>query len=140
MNNNIITPKDVNIYPPAAEFGGHQSEKKIRSDLGSVLPGLDIDINDVAQWLRAENKQLLSDLEKTRIVASTIANACLCLHRMLLDHGYSDDGESIVFSKELVEKMKGAEISIGETGTGDRSLKITSRAKAPIWEGRAVDE
>jgi hypothetical protein len=140
---NIITsktvPKDAIINAPPAQWRIGAAEREIEKAIKSIIPGLDISAEEIVQLQKATIRELESNLDKTRIVATTIANAALCLYKMLLDEGYTVDGESVVFPKELVDKMKGAEISVAESGTGDRSLRITARSNHPVWEGRQKD-
>jgi hypothetical protein len=141
---NIITtktiPKDAKINAPPAQWRSGPAEKEIQKAIKSIIPGFDISAEEVVQLQQATIRELEGNLDKTRIVATTIANAALCLYKMLLDEGYTVDGESVVFPKELVDKMKGAEISIAEDGLGDRALRITARHDHPVWEGRQIDE
>lgn len=141
---NIITsktiPKDVIVNAPAAQWRAGPKEKELQNVAKSIIPGFDISIEEVIQLQQSTIRQLEANLDKTRIVATTIANSALCLYKMLLDEGYTDDGESVIFPKELVEQMKGAEISISEDGHGDRSLRITARHDHPVWEGRQIDD
>jgi hypothetical protein len=140
IKSNNIFSKDVLIDAPPAIFGSTPNERQLKKIIKSIIPGVEIDAKDVIDMQQATIRELESNLEKTRIVATTIANSCLCLYKMLLDEGYTDDGESVRFSKELVDRMKGAEISITEDGFGDRYLRITSRHDHPVWEGRQIDE
>jgi hypothetical protein len=133
-------PKDVLISAPAATWGTAPTDKELKRIVKSIIPGIEMDEKDVIQMQQASIRELESTLEKTRLVATSIANSCLCLYKMLLDEGYTEDGESIRFPKELVDTMKGAEISISEDGTGDRYLRITSRHNHPVWEGREANE
>lgn len=141
---NIITtktiPKDAIVEAPAAHWRAGPSEKEIQKVIKSIIPGLDISAEEVVQLQQATIRELESTLDKTRVVATTIANSALCLYKMLLDEGYTHDGESVIFPKELVDKMKGAEISVAEDGYGDRSLRITARHDHPVWEGRQIDD
>lgn len=132
--------KDAVINAPAAQWRSGPAEKEIQKAIKSIIPGFDISAEEVVQLQKATIRELESTLDKTRIVATTIANAALCLYKMLLDEGYTHDGESVVFSKELVDQMKGAQISVAEDGYGDRSLRITARHNHPVWEGRQIDE
>jgi hypothetical protein len=138
IKSNFI-PRDAIINAPPAQWRTGQEEKKVKEIIKSIIPGMDITEKDIIQLQQATIRELESNLDKTRIVATTIANSCLCLYKMLLDEGYTNDGESVTFSKELVDTMKGAEISISEDGYGDRSLRITARHNHPVWEGRQID-
>lgn len=137
----MIHPNDVNILAPPAEFrllDGAQS-KQIEKASKIGLPGLNIDAKDVIQMQQAALREVESDLQKTRMVTANIANAALCLYKMLLDEGYSLDGEKIIFPKSLVQKMAGQKISIGDDSEGNRFVRVQSRVDHPTWEGRTDD-
>lgn len=126
-----MNKKDVTVNAPLA-IGGGTTEKQIQQALRDILPS--IDYKDYVDLQKVKIKELEAELESTRIGANTIANACLCLYKMLLDHGFSDDGESIVFDRELVNKMKGGQISIAEDGIGNRHFRITNRFNYHVKE------
>jgi hypothetical protein len=136
----IIHPNDVLIKAPPAEFRlvgskSHEIERAAKS----VLPGVNIDAKDVIEWQTAAIRDLESELQKTRMVAANIANACLCLYKMLLDHGYTIDGESVRFPKELVKKMTGQRIAITDDEEGNRYVRVQDKVNYPVYEGRTDD-
>lgn len=133
-------PKDAVINAPPAQWAQGPSEKELNKVIKSIIPGVEIDLNDIVQLQQATIRELEGNLDKTRVAATTIANACLCLYKMLLDEGYTVDGESVLFPRELVERMKGAQISVSEDGNGDRALRITARSDHPVWEGRYLND
>jgi hypothetical protein len=123
--------KDVTINAPIA-LGNNSAEKEIQKAIKSILP--DIDYKDYIDLQKLKLRELEDELEKTRLGANAIANACLCLYKMLLDLGYSDDGETIIFHRDLVNKMKGGQIAIGEDVDGNRTFKITNRFNYHVKE------
>jgi len=137
---NIIKPRDAVINAPPAKWAAGPVEKEVEKAIKSIIPQLDISAEEVVQLQKAKIKELEEELRMTRVAATTVANSALCLYKMLLDEGYTSDGESVLFPRELVNKMKGAEISVSESGDGDRALRITARADHPVWEGRYLHE
>jgi hypothetical protein len=136
----VVHPNDVLINAPPAEFRliGSNS-KELEQMAKTVIPGLDIDSKDIIQMQQAAIRGVESDLQKTRMVTASIANACLCLYKMLLDSGYADEDQRVIFPKELVERMNGQKISIGEDGFGNRFVRVQDRFDHPTWEGREED-
>lgn len=140
----IIHPndvKDVLVNAPPAEFRlvdgakSHEIEKLTKQ----ILPGVDFDIKEIIELQQAAIRGLESDLQKTRMVTANIANAALCLYKMLLDAGYTPDGEKVYFSKELVDRMKGQRISIGDDAFGNRFVRVQERVNHPTYENRTDD-
>lgn len=133
--------RNVDILAPPAEFallnGG--KSKEVERAAKSVLPGVNIDAKDVIDMQQAALREVESELQKTRIVVASIANAALCLYKMLLDEGYSKDGDKIVFPKELVDRMSGQKISIGDDEFGNRYVRVQDQLPYPTWEGRTDD-
>lgn len=136
----IVHPNDVIINAPPAEFrlvgsSSHEIERAAKQ----VIPGLNIDHKDVIELQQAALRGVESDLQKTRMVAASIANTCLCLYKMLLDLGYTVDGESVMFPKELVERMMGQKISIYDDDEGNRYVRVQDKFDYPTYEGREDD-
>lgn len=137
----MVHPNDVNILAPPAEFkllNGAKS-REIEKASKTVIPGLQIDAKDIIDMQQAALREVESELQKTRMVTANIANAALCLYKMLLDEGYTVDGEKVIFPKELVERMQGQKISIGDDEEGNRFVRVQSRVDHPTWEGRTDD-
>lgn len=140
----IVHPNDIHdvlVEAPPAEFrllDGAKSQE-IEKLTKRVMPGVDIDAKDIIELQQAAIRGLESDLQKTRMVAANIANAALCLYKMLLDNGFTPDGERVVFPRELVDKMKGERISIGDDALGNRFVRVQERHDHPTYEGRTDD-
>lgn len=137
----MVHPNDVrnvDILAPPAEFallnGG--KSKEVERLAKQALPGLPIDEKDIIEMQQAALRGVESELQKTRMVTAMIANAALCLYKMLLDAGYTVDGDKVVFPKELVAKMEGQKISIGDDDLGNRFVRVQERVPHPTWEGR----
>ncbi len=135
----MIHPSDVKVLAPPAEFAllGANSRAIEQAAKGAV--NTNIDAQSVIEWQKAELRSVESELQKTRMVTANIANAALCLYKLLLDEGYSKDGDKIIFPKELVERMAGQKISIGDDEEGNRFVRVQSRVPYPTWEGRTDD-
>lgn len=133
----IVHPNDVLVHAPPAEFrllGSNSWE--IEKAAKQALPGASIDAKDVIEWQTAHIRGIESELQKTRMVAANIANAALCLYKMLLDMGYTVDGERVRFPKELVERMTGARLAISDDEAGNRYIRVQDKVDYPIYEGR----
>lgn len=131
----ILHPKDVNVKAPTATWGPQTATREMERAIAEVLPGVGIDTKDIISLQQATVRELENNLEKTRIVASTLSNSVLCLLKLLIDHGFSMDGESVIFEKELVDKMKGGQVLLREDGFGNRHLRVTSKIDHPVSEG-----
>lgn len=138
VKSKIVHPNDVNILAPPAEFRllGSNTSKEIEHASKTVAQNMGIDAKDIIEMQQAALRSVESDLQKTRMVTANIANAALCLYKMLLDEGYSDDGEKIVFPRELVERMQGQKISIGDDAEGNRFVRVQDKFDYPTYEGR----
>jgi hypothetical protein len=136
----IVHPNDVLVKAPPAEFRLPGSTSwEIEKAASGVLPGASIDSQDIIQWQKATIRSLESDLQKTRMVTANIANAALCLYKMLLDHGYTVDGERVRFPKSLVDRMTGARIAISDDDDGNRYIRVQDKVDYPVYEGRTED-
>lgn len=136
----IIHPNDVLVKAPPAEFRLPGSTSwEIEKAASGVLPGASVDSQDIIQWQKATIRSLESDLQKTRMVTANIANAALCLYKMLLDRGYTVDGERVMFPKSLVDRMTGARIAISDDDDGNRYIRVQDKVDYPVYEGRTED-
>lgn len=107
---------DVIVKAPAAIGGWHP-------------PTLDKADLDAARLMVLE-----ADIEKHKTASGTIANVALGLFVLLCEERGASLDNPIVINADLARRLKGCQLTVGQTGTGDVVVRARLRNMNPGWE------